>query len=450
MTRIVLLSGVFFCSLNLGVAEALGLNVSLIRIASETTTLVLLANAIWHASRESLFRALKWIGLPLLAASIGVVTAILNHAPPLEIMLFVREALMPLIFFTLFLIEPPNEREWKVLKTLLLVIAAIQLPIAALKYLVLGVNEKGWIGTFHQYAGQLGLLMPMLAVAFLWAYAIKSGRLFMPVLLATGFSLISVVNEKRAVILIMPLLVVFLIIIDLMAARLENRTHREIWYCKLHGMSRMTIALLLSAILVTACALRNIPSFDTSTNDYEALPSRTVIAYISEYLFRGYDSAMNLSANPDIETNRNIQMGRFRLWASGIGIATEMPSDRLLFGTGGGWLLSHPLLAEKPNDIFFHRLQLRGPTSTGLRHLFEMGAVGFLLMFAWMLQIGWALLRRAGDSSVGMIALGATGAWAILIFDYLIYSQVGWGAGVFAPLCFLIVARALQDRNMKG
>ena len=34
--------------------------------------------------------------------------------------------------------------------------------------------------------------------------------------------------------------------------------------------------------------------------------------------------------------------------------------------------------------------------------------------------------------------------------EYLIYSQVGQGAGVFALVRFLIVARALQGRHARG
>lgn len=446
MIRKVLLAGVFLLSLNFGVIEALGINISLVRVAIEAVMLILLAHAIFNASRDDFLRALKWVGLPLLAFGIGVITSILYRASHLETLLFAREFLMPLVFFLLFLIKPPDEKEWKVLTTLLVLIAAIQLPVAAMKYWALGVNEKGWIGTFHHSAGQLGLLMPMLAVAFLWAYAIKRERFLVPVLLATGFALISVVNEKRAVVLIVPALVALLIVMDFVTARADGR---KPWYCNPQGLGRLFVAFLLPVAVVITCALQNVPSFNTRITDYEDLSDRSVPAYISEYLLRDYDSAMNKSANPNVETNRNIQMGRFRLWMHGIDLAVGLPLKRFLFGAGGGWLLNHPLLIAKPDDIFFHRLHLRGPTSTGFRHFFEMGAAGLLLMLAWMGQIGWALLQRVSHPSADIIALGAAGAWSILVFDYVLYSQVGWGAGVFAPVCFLIITRVLSSELTK-
>ena len=445
--RTSLLAIVFLVNLNLGIVMAFDISVSKVRIAIEAMILLLLAITAFRSSRADVFRALKWIGLPLLAASIGIAGDLSYQASHLEMILFARESLMPLVFFALFLLEPPDKIQWRVLLTVLLLTAAIQLPVAALKYCLLGVNEKQWIGTFHQTAGQLGLLMPMLTVVFLWAYAIKRGCLFVPVLLATGYALVSVVNEKRAVVFILPLLVALLISIDLIASRLSGRQLREIWYCKKLGTCRLLSFYLLSVVAVIAFALHNISSFDTSTGDYENLPHRSVIAYSIEYLNRDYDSPMNRSANPDLETNRNIQMGRFRLWARGIETVAELPLARLLFGAGGGWLLEHPLLTHKPNDIFFDRIQLRGPTSTGLRHLFEIGIVGFLLMFIWLGQIAWALLRRVSDGGSGMIALGAAGAWAIFMFDYLFYSQVGSGVGVFAPVCFLFVAVALRGHD---
>lgn len=449
--RIWLLVAVFLLSLNLGVAEAIGIRVSLLRIALDFCMVVLLTYTLSQASRIDLLRSLRWLALPLLATLVGVAVALLHRANPLEILLFLREMLMPLLYFAVFLLDPPNNREWRALTALLLAIATIQLPIAAFKYWTIGINEKIWIGTFHQHAGQLGLLMPMVGVAFLWAYAINRQRLLIPTLLATCFALISVVNEKRGIILLLPALVVLLIAADLLSARLTGKQWKRIWYLKPAGLGRLLTAFLLSWGIVITCAIQSIPSFDTRTADYQALRERSVTAYIREYLMRDYDSAMNRSDdNPDIETNRNIQMGRLRLLMHGIDIAVKFPVDRLLFGTGGGWLLEHPLLKDKPADLMFKRLRLRGPASTGLRQLFEFGAAGLLLMGIWFVQVGWGLIRRASNPMTRLLALGATGVWSIQVFDYLIYSQVGWGGGVFMPLCSLIVASALRnDRQTK-
>lgn len=443
--RLWLLGTIFLFSLNLGVTEAIGINTSLLLVAIEASMVVLLADALRRASLDDLLHAFKGTALPLLAISIGVAAALFNHSKPLEILLFLREMLAPLMYFAMFLLAPPDSREWKVLTTLILIVFAIQLPVAALKYWTLGINEKLWIGTFHQYAGQLGLLMPMLGVSFLWAYAIKHQRLLIPVMLATCFAMISVINEKRGIILVMPALVLLIIGVDILSTRMAQGKGKELWYLKPRAVAQILLALLASASVVTVFALRSIPSFDVNTLDYKHLSTRNVPAYIQEYLTRDYDSPMNFSLNPNVDENRNIQLGRLRLWQGAVEECLALSPARCLFGAGGGWLLVAPSLKDKPVDFMFQQLRLRGPASTGLRHLFEFGAVGLLLMVAWIAQIGWGLIKRASNQRVSLLALGATGAWSLLAFDYLLYSQVGWGAGVFLPVCFLAVAAALRN-----
>lgn len=449
--RLWLLGVIFLFSLNLGVTEALGINTSLLRVAIEASMVLLLADALRRASLDDLLHAFKGTALPMLATSIGVGAALLNHSNLLEVLLFLREMLVPLMYFAMFLLAPPDSREWKVLTTMILIVFAIQLPVAALKYWTSGINEKIWIGTFHQHAGQLGLLMPMLGVSFLWAYAIKRQRLLIPVTLATCFAMISVVNEKRSIVLVMPALVLLIIGVDIVFTRMAQVKEKELWYLKPRAVAHILLAFLASSSVTTVFALRSIPSFDVNTIDYNHIPSPSVPAYIQEYLTRDYDSPMNYSsANPSVDENRNIQLGRFRLWQLGVEECLALSRERCLFGAGGGWLLKHPMLTDKPVDFMFQQLHLRGPASTGFRHLFEIGAIGLLLMVVWIAQIGWDLIQRASDPRVGLLALGATGAWGLLAFDYLLYSQVGWSAGVFLPVCFLVVAAALRnDRYAK-
>jgi hypothetical protein len=63
---------------------------------------------------------------------------------------------------------------------------------------VVGINEKFWIGSFSQTAGQLGLLFPLMLLSILVPlYLHNGGRLLAILVLAS--SLAPVINEKRAV-----------------------------------------------------------------------------------------------------------------------------------------------------------------------------------------------------------------------------------------------------------
>jgi hypothetical protein len=322
----------------------------------------------------------------------------------------------------------------------------IQIPVAFAKFGVMGANEKIWIGTWTNRAGQLGLLMPMLAVSMLWAYGLRWNKLKYAVPIATLFALVTVSAEKRAVLVIMPTLVAFLIVmvstpvIGAWCGHVpSNASNPAPWRDAL-------LALLVSACVVTSAALLAIPSLDTSSRDYENLSSRSVYAYIVEYMTRDFESPMNLS-KMTVEENRNIQQGRLRMWVKALAGVSERTLPSVLFGEGGGWLMEHRMLAGKGRDVMFERLRLRGPAPTGLRHFFEVGVVGLSMMAVWFVWLAFRLFRKSHSA----FTLGVYGAWLLFMFDYFVYSQVGWGGGVFAPILFLLVAAALRGiRPMAG
>ena len=109
------------------------------------------------------------------------------------------------------------------------------------------------------------------------------------------------------------------------------------------------------------------------------------------------------------------------------------------------WLFEQPLLKDKPVDFAVKQFRLRGLFSSELRHLFEFGAVGLLLMIAWIAQIGCGLTRHASDLRVGLLALGGANVLGFFAFDYLLCSRVEWGAGVFMSVCYLVVAAVLRN-----
>lgn len=439
-------------STNMGVLEKVGLSPAVVRIVCSVLAFVLLLLSLRYDGWRGQIHILRWLALPLVAVVIGVATAISLQANPFEILLFLREMLLPLMFLALFINMKMDANRWKSLFILLAVMAILQIPVAIGKYMFLGVNEKEWIGTFHQHAGQLGLLMPMMIVLFLWAYALRKGHVWQTILLATMFSLMSVVCEKRAIILVMPVWVLSMIAVNWWAQKEFKFSESGISSLPISGMKYFVIpmfALCLSSIIVISAAFTNIDSFDTSTTEYvyigkEAKTGRSSVwDYTTEYLMRGYDSPINRSKF-SVDENRNTHLGRIRLWIEGFKYMTQQNTTEMLFGFGGGWLLKHKFMPDKPKDLMYVRTKLRGPASSGVRHLFEIGLVGLTIMILWFFQIGLTLLRRALDHKRSVLALGGLGVWALFAFDYVIYSQVGLSVGVLAPVCCFLVAAAIR------
>ena len=342
--------------------------------------------------------------------------------------------------------------QWKNLFLLLAVVAILQIPVALGKFILLGVNEKDWIGTFHHQAGQLGLLMPMVIVLFLWAYALRRGRIWPTILLATMFSLISVICEKRAIILVMPVWGLSLIAVNWWAQKgfkFSLGGIRSLPVSIVKSCVIPIVALCLSSIIVIYVAALNIQSFDKSTAEYAHMRSEfqmenpSIWDYTLEYLVRGYDSPINRS-KISVDKNENTHLGRIRLWIEGFKYMAQQNTKEMLFGFGGGWLLEHKLMPDKPRDLMYVRTKLRGPASSGVRHLFEIGFVGLTIMILWFLQIGLTLLRRTLSHKHSVLALGGLGIWALFAFDYILYSQVALSVGVFAPVCCFLVAAAIR------
>lgn len=439
-------------STNMGVLEEIGISPTVVRIACSMLAFVLLIFSLRHDIWRGQVLLLKWLALPLVAIFIGVGSAVFAQANSFEIVVFLREMLSPLIFLALFLNMKMDTKRWKNLFILLAVMAILQIPVVLGKYLLLGVNEKDWIGTFHQNAGQLGLLMPMIIVVFLWAYALRRDNMWPAIVLATVFSLMSVVCEKRAIVFIMPVSMLSLIAVNWWAQKKNKFSLSSISSLSASIIKPYVIpifALFLSSILVIYAAFANIDSFDTSTTEYvyiskEAKNGRsTVLDYTIEYLTRGYDSPINRSEF-SVDENRNTHLGRIRLWAEGFKYMAQQNTKEMLFGFGGGWLLEHKLMPDKPRDLMYVRTKLRGPASSGVRHLFEIGLGGVAIITLWFLQIGWVLLRRTLDYKHSVLALGGLGVWALFAFDYILYSQVGLSVGVFAPVCCFLVAAAIR------
>jgi hypothetical protein len=196
-----------------------GLSPSYSRILTEFLAAVLLLISFLGPHTPERRRALA-LSAPLVAvAVIGVVVATLNGAKPVEQLLFAREILTRVLFLSAFLCAPVSDALRRRLLGLLAILAAFQVLVCALKFLLFGVNEKAWIGTMTQSAGQLGLLMPAMALGFAWAFGLVRERIAPAATLALLIAAVGVVSEKRATMFLAPAIPMLTLAIWLVVGR---------------------------------------------------------------------------------------------------------------------------------------------------------------------------------------------------------------------------------------
>ncbi|MCB1959395.1 MAG: hypothetical protein KDE68_02535 [Rhodocyclaceae bacterium] len=427
------------CMIN-GLLDWAGLSPSYSRVLIEFLAAVLLLVSFLGARTPDRRGALV-LSAPLLAATvIGVVVATLNGAKSVEQVLFAREILTPVLFLSAFLCAPVSDALRRRLLGLLAILVALQVFVCALKFALFGVNEKAWIGTMTQSAGQLGLLMPAMALGFAWAFGLVRARIALAATFALMIAAVGVVSEKRATMFLAPAIPMLTLTIWLLVGRFA-RIRRE-------RPSRMALHYLVAVTTVSAIvglgSLVVIPSLNAENPKYVLYGTHSVIDYIRVYLTRDYDSPMNISKT-SIDDNQNIQLGRLLLLKRAVDLSLDQPLPVALTGHGGGWLLEHRFLPHKGGDVLYDRVGLRGPSGLLVRHLFEIGWIGVVLVLAWMFALVTLLLKALLKAPESVLAFGALTSVAVLLFDYTFYSEMTWNSGVFMPIFALLAAFALRS-----
>lgn len=433
-----LVASLLVLSMTQGAWVAAGIRESILKAALEAGFIALFAMGVVQRMRSRQPLSGIQLILPLCgAALIGVVSGSTQGASFIESLFYVRLIVMPVLFLVGIL---NVQLERAASRRLLLLIASLmllQLPFFAYKSMVIGVEEKHWIGALSQTAGQLGLIFPMLVLSILLPRYLAAGGWL--VLFVGIYSFLPVINEKRAAIIMLPALFVAA---TMTYARLSSR-----YRCNGIDLQRITFGklapLVLVLLVVWISSVKLIPSLQCAG----AEPCvRQTVEYGVDYLSRDYLSPMNASEQSK-EQNTNIQLGRLTLIKESTAVLAEKGWKTLFFGLGGGAINPSPNLGSNRADIMFDKFGLRGTYSFGLMLLWEGGiasviaAAGFFV-FLW-LALEKQLARVHTNSSI-IFGGGIILMVAVLAFDFFVYSVSGWLTHGVTPFIFTLSAIFLR------
>jgi hypothetical protein len=311
-----------------------------------------------------------------------------------------------------------DEKSMKLLNKILIFLFFIQIPTAVIKWLIFGQGETA-IGTYDIHGGGLSTVIPLIAVNFLLAYYFfyKASKSY--ILAAICFVAFGLIGGKRAILLFVPIVVIFL------GWFMRDRTKNFLRY--------ILIGCLL--ILLTGYAsIKLIPSLNPQKTRGGEVDFNYLASYFADYSMR---------------THRGSSAGR---------IATSINVFRILKNTG----LENILVGLGPGSYIETRfrglrttLKERGELpimygTTGLSWLaLQAGYLGVLIYFLLFVLILTAASQYYKSEPKGYwksFGLGMVGFSFIMLWISIAYWAVYTG-DLIPMVYFLLAAFLVKRRN---
>jgi hypothetical protein len=163
---------------------------------------------------------LPYFGFFFFFIIISIISKVLNNIHILQYIVFVSQYWWAYLYFLVIINETNLRRANKIFKAIKIFIL-VQLPAVFIKFLLLGISEKGGIGTLSISSGSLSVIFAILIIVVLFSlYFYKRKKKYL--LLIMGFILFAIIGEKRSIILFGPLLFVTVFLIYLWKSKKIN------------------------------------------------------------------------------------------------------------------------------------------------------------------------------------------------------------------------------------
>ncbi|WP_375571405.1 hypothetical protein ABWH92_01240 [Ahrensia marina] len=450
-----LLAIVVAVSMSIGLINWLGVPLWLIRLILDASVLLLTCLALCLFENRTVALSLL---IPLfLVTVIGALGAWTLEQDLLVAILYARKILAISILFAAGYLIGISSSAARSALIITLTFFLAQPVFGAGKLLFYGIDEKVWIGTLHQTAGQLGLLFALVAMAVIVPIGIFQRRwvlLFLPVAIC-----FAIINEKRAILVAGPTMLFIMLFICTFAYLLHSRKNG--FFEKALTIDRKSIFFIcFCAMIAIPSAIIAIPSLNSMDRNWGGLESLSSISrllnefvfafiYTHDYLFRDFNHQMN-SSEFDVDQNLNIQIGRLQIMIDTIKIAWDAPIANRIFGFGGMIIDPTYLLGSDRSDLMFEKFGIRGQLPFALMTLVEAGFFGLLLLVSWFGLVGALLLRRllqAVDTTGMVFTIIGIGLFGTLAFDVFLYSDALWRSGALGPVVFLFLGAVLSDQT---
>ncbi len=152
---------------------------------------------------------LNFFRIILLFLAISFISLIANKISFIHFLLFLRLTLRYYLLFLAAINLDLNEKLFKTIINILTFLFIIQIPVATIRLFIFRQGETA-VGTYAYHEGIYSTLIPLIAISFLVAYYFIYKQSNYYILLVFGFICFGLIGGKRALIIYVPLLFVFL------------------------------------------------------------------------------------------------------------------------------------------------------------------------------------------------------------------------------------------------
>jgi hypothetical protein len=427
-------SGVFVLSFSLGIFQYFGQPILIPKLGAVVFSILVFFISVGYVlkSNNGFFR-FKYLWVHIFMLLIGSVSFLINGANVSAYLLFLRDTLPFFLLFLAILNYPSTH--YKTINNVLITLFLIQIPVSWIKLNQIGINEH-WIGTVHYNAGQLSLLLPAVAVAFIYPKFLEEKKIFL-VILIICFMGFSIIGQKRTAIILFPLLFVSMYVFYI----LGNLNKRSI----MGLLSKIIMPLLaLSTLILIFIYLIVIylPSAYEGGKEVRSLSFKT--DYLLTYNFRNYelnDNGKKMDSR-NVDSDVSIQMGRGAVTIAAVEFIKNSDISNVLFGFGPMATRSSVIAGNEP-DQMYTKFKIRGSTPGFVIYLLEYGILGALAI-AWLFKLVhidmYNYLKSSTNIKTRSFFLGCLGLNFVFIFDFFIYSGATLHFGVLLPVYYYLIA----------
>jgi len=221
----------------------------------------------------------KKVYVPLLATLLiflgsGLISMILNSSDLMSYILYNRTVIVFPFIFLFLMINEKYLKNTKLIRDIFLIFLILQIPAYFIKFFILGFSEDP-AGTISAREGSATTLLSLIGVAYFFTRYISSKTKMLSLLMIFLFVVISQINEKRAVLILIPLIMFYI----------YYQTIKDRKRINLIIFNSFLIILFLLPFWIYLIARIN-PFLNPSGELFGEFDLNFLITFISSYVFR--------------------------------------------------------------------------------------------------------------------------------------------------------------------
>lgn len=446
----VILSLGFIMSFTIGIFQYLNIPMLVPKLAAICCFISIFLVSLYVCSKKGSFSySFKYFYTVFGLFFAGTVSYLINDVSLWAYLLFLRDFLP---FYCLFLaVLNISNFKYKFVNNVLITLFIIQIPVSWLKLSLIGINEH-WIGTVHFNAGQLSVMLPLVAISFLFSTYLNKGKTYL-IFIIIFFIAFSMIGQKRATIVFVPVLLGVLYFFNIWFLK-----ERIISFRRIYGAVRNIFFLTLVAFFTIYIGCRITPSLNPDQTNWGEFDIEHVYSYIIAYNVRDYGDAVsfrdihtlaknkkgteNLVSEEKVASDPSFQMGRASVTKLAVKKILNSDIQHMLFGFGP-MVSRESRIAGNDFDQMYSKFGIRGSTTGFVTFLLEYGLFGVVVMTLLFCLVQRDIMKHLRDCDIPSYKpyyLGCLGLNFVFVLDFFIYSQSTLLFGVLLPVYFYCIA----------